>query len=563
MSKRGYRFAAEVREEEDVRPEPSRGPQTADDGDEASVSPESPEAPAGLSPGPSPSPAPAVVGAHARAWRKKAALLACAMLGLTAAAAIFQQGVWERTTEAPKSVAVLPFKIIGATSETELLGMGMADTLSLKLGGLRRTTVLPSTSVFKYAGRDGDAAAAGRELGVDAVLDGTVQRAGPRLRVTVRLIGSEDGQTIWAGQFDETSSDVFSLQDSISEQIVYALARHVGGTGDGAAVALKRPTGDEEAYQRYLLGLYLRHKMSPDALSDAVAHFQQAVGRDPRFALAYAGMADAYSQIAALRHPPLVPSEAWEKARAAATRAVELDDQTAEAYTVLAWYEANVKSDYEEAGRLHLRALSLKPNHAAGHARYAGLLLLTGATLEQVVERLRRAQELDPTSVEPNMVLAYMLELARRDDEAIHYSRRALDIDPTDVNAQEVLGLAYAHAGRCDESVGVFRRLRPHRTRPTLHLAGTAYALAFNGRRAEAETVLAELTERTDGGEQDEPYYMAGVYAALGRRDEAFGWLERIRRPVPELLAHSRTLDPLRGDPQFADFIKRRTGRPQ
>ncbi|HEY9282675.1 MAG TPA: winged helix-turn-helix domain-containing protein [Pyrinomonadaceae bacterium] len=549
MAKRGYSFVADVQEVcGDAPTRPNVQPA-------AGVTVEGPPSPPLRQP--------------ARRWRartafsrsrwKGAALTAC-VLGATASAFfLWGWGGRGRDNPVPATIAVLPFKVRGAANEADLLGLGMADALSLKLSSLSRPAVLPSSSVFKYAGRDGDALQIGRELGVDAVLDGTVHRAGERLQVTARLINPGDGTTIWAGQFDESSPDIFTLQNSISEQIAQALARRVGAPGEHPTS--KQPTRDAEAYQLYLVGAHLRHQMTADALSKAAEQFQLAADRDPNFALAYAGLADAYSLIAALRYPALDAPEAWEKARAAALRAVELDGQTAEAYTVLAWYETHVTRDYEQARRLHLRALALKPNHAVGHARYAGLLLLAGGPLDEAVARLRQAQTLNPTSVEANMVLAYVLELARRHDEAIHYSRRALDIDPENLYAQEVLGFAYAHSRRCDEAVAVFQGLKRHETRPALYLEGTAYALAFNGRKGEAETALAELTERVARRERVEPYNMAAAHAAMGRKEEAFGWLEQVRELSPEFLAHSRTLDPIRHELRFAEFVRARRER--
>lgn len=547
LPKRGYRFVAEVREAGVVEEDDMKRGKAADTDDAAASEAAADDAPGTTA-------CEAAISSPRGAWRRRAAWLACALLAATVAAACLGRWLQEgRKNETPKTIAVLPFRVVGGANEAELLGLGMADALSLKLSGLSRPVVLPSSSVFRYAGRDADPVEAGRDLGVDAVLDGVIQRAGARLRVTARLISPGDGRTIWAGKFDESSTDLFSLQDSISEQIAQALTRRVGGAGEPIN---GRPTRDPDAYQSYLVGLYLRHRMNPDALYRAAEHFRQAVAADANFALAHAAMADCYSMIAALRVPPLRPAEAWERARAAAARAVEIDDRTAEAYTVLAWYATNVTQDYEEARRLHLRALDLKPNHAVGHARYAGLLLLADGRLDEAVARLRRAQELDPVTVETNLALAFALDLARRHDEAVRYSRRALDIDPGDRAAQEVMGLAYAHAGQCDAALAVFRRLE-HPARPALHLQGAAYALALDGRRGEAEAALAELTARAATGGRVEPYYMAAIYAALGRKEEAFDWLERVREPSPDVLAHARTLDPLRRDQRFADFVRR------
>lgn len=543
LPKRGYRFVAEVRE--------VWGVEAGGHDDDAAAGGAGADGAAG--------PNAVAVSTPRRGRRGRGALIACALLGAAVAAAVVAAciGRWlqeDRKDETPNTIAVLPFRVVGGAGEAELLGLGMADALSLKLSGLSRPVVLPSNSVFRYAGRDADPVETGRDLGVDAVLDGVVQRDGPRLRVTARLISPGDGRTIWAGKFDESSSDLFSLQDSISEQIAQGLARRVGGAG---APAGGRPTRDPGAYQSYLVGNYLRHRMNPDALYAAVEHFRQAVVADADFALAHAAMADCYSMIAALKTPPLRPAEAWERARAAAAKAIEIDRRTAEAYTVLAWHATNVTKDYEEARRLHLRALDLKPNHAVGHARYAGLLLLAGGRLDQAVERLRRAQELDPVTVETNLALAFVLDLARLHDESIRFSRRALDIDPGDRAAQEIMGLAYAHAGQCDAAVAVFQRLK-HPARPALHLQGAAYALALGGRRGEAEAALAELTALAAAGERVEPYYMAAIHAALGRKEDAFDWLERVRETSPDVLAHARTLDPLRRDQRFADFVRRR-----
>lgn len=457
----------------------------------------------------------------------------------------------DETGLAVKSLAVLPFRSLEQNGkEEEYLGLGMADATITKLIGLRQLLVVPTSTVLKYAGRKNGVEAVGRKLGVDAILEGTIQRANERVRVTVQLISLDEGKTIWSGKFDEQFTDIFTLQDSISEQVARALALRL--TGAERRHLRKRYTENTEAYQAYLMGLFFWNKKSKEGLSKAVEYFQRAIKKDAGYALAYAGLADSYFWMAYSEFDTLNREEYFEKSRSNALRALELDPFVAEAHAALATVKVKHDRDTIGAESSFERALTANPNCAMAYSRYTYFLAAMGR-LGESLQKIRRAQELDPLSPDANASLAYILYFARDYDEAIRYSHRALMLEPNFLDALLLMGLSYEQKGMIDESIIQFTRAKEANADSTepLELLGHAFAIAGQG--DEARKVLSEL-QSSEKQNSIHPYNVALIHAALGQSNQAFEWLAK---PYPNWTERERMLrfdprmDQLRADSRF------------
>jgi DNA-binding winged helix-turn-helix (wHTH) protein/TolB-like protein/Tfp pilus assembly protein PilF len=451
-----------------------------------------------------------------------------------------------------KSIAVLPFKTIGAQEADERLGLGMADAIILKLETLQQPVTLPTSSVFKFTERGQDPFLIGRQLGVDAVLDGTVQRDGEWVRVTAQLIDIKDGRTLWAGKFNERYSNIFTLQDSISEQLASALIPRLT-SGDRERLT-KRQTQNPAAYQDYLTGIYFWNKRSKEGLTKAIEYFQQAINKDPNYALAYAALADCYCLNTNYSYN-IVSSQESNKAQAAAARkAIELDDTLAESHAVMAAVLANER-DRAGAYREYQRALELNPNYATAHLRYSYFLLYSHY-FDEALRHMRRAQELDPVSPITNGALGYMLLLARQYDESVRYCQRALELDPNVPVVHMTLGVDYELQGKYPEAIAEYKKsdAEDH----IAALQAIAHAYIMSGRRAEAEAMLPEL-ERAPRDAFNVPYNFALIYTALGDHAKAIEWLEqtKLNAMVVAMLKYDPFLDDLRSDPLFTEFLRR------
>jgi TolB-like protein/DNA-binding winged helix-turn-helix (wHTH) protein/Flp pilus assembly protein TadD len=484
--------------------------------------------------------------------------LACALLACAVLLIYFSLQRSARRNEAafnPQSIAVLPFKQVGAGSSDELLGLGMADATISKLSNLHQISVRPTSAVFKYTERQSDPLAAGRELGVDAVLDGTVQHADEHIRVTVQLISISDGRIVWAGKFDERLTDIFALQDSISAQVAQALPMQINV--DERKSLVKRYTEKTEAYQSYIMGIYFWNQRSKEGLNKAVEYFQQAIAADPNYALAYAQLADAYFLLGYYEYSSLPLGEIYAKAKASATKALELDGTLAEAHTAMAMVQMRYDKDSPGAMKSIRRAIEINPNNSTAHLRYAWFLV-NDKQLNEALQEMRRAQELDPLSPTNNTALAAMFIYSRRYDEALKYSRKAVELDPNFYGGRLNLGLAYEQAGLYDEAIAEYRKAGELNGDGLDALARLGHAFAMAGRRAPALKVLRELQARANQDEST-PYGISLIYAALNQKERAFAWLHKaatIHALLTRDLRFDPQLDVLRTDPKFVEFLE-------
>ena len=454
-----------------------------------------------------------------------------------------------------KSLAVLPFESLTSDKNDEYLGLGMAHDTIIKLSGLHKLLVLPTRAVFKYAVSVCDPLAVGRRLGVDAVLEGTIQRVEDRLRVTVRLLSIEDSLTLWAAKFDEDFTDIFSVQDSISEQVVSALSLRI--TGDERNRLRKRATASTDAYQTFLMGLFFWNKRSGDGLRKAVRYFEEAIETDPDYALAYAGLADCCFLIAHGERDPVLRKQAYEKSRTSALTAIKLDPSVAEAHAALATVKVKYDKDTIAAEKSFDKAIAVGPSCAMAYSRYTYFLAAMGR-LGEALQKMRRAQELDPLSPDMNTSLASILYFAREYDEAIRYCERALVLEPNFYEALLWLGLSYSQKHMYTEAIAQLnqaRRIGHDKFEP---LEILAYVFAANGERDKARKTLSELRS-TSKHDELRPYNIALIHAALGQKTQAFEWLakpfvnwtERLR-----ILRFDPRIDVLKNDSRFDSILQ-------
>ncbi len=509
-------------------------------------------------------------------------------------------GETEPTTGA-KSIAVLPFKTLShEENRDEFLGMGMADAIITKLSNIGGIVVRPTSSVIKYFDGEQSAALAGHELDVSYVLDGRIQRGGERVRVTVQLVRTRDGSPLWAGKFDEKFTDFFAVEDAVSEKVAQALVpqlmddgleRELGTAPDAAPARepgattgdplksrttgdpLKprtmpaqgihttpntgpRLTDDEEAHQLYVAGRYFATRRTADGLRQAVERLERAVERDPKFASAWSELADCYALMNWYVEPP--PAGAWEKAVAAALRAVEADDTLAEAHASLGFVKLYYERDWEGAERELSRAVELKPESAVARRWHAFNLSAMGWHDEAVAE-IERAREVAPRSPVVATGVANVLFLAGRFDEAIEQCQRALELDPGSMSTHIVLRWCYERKGMCEEALAVYEQERAFAGDSPTTCAKYAHVLASCGRVEEGRAELEKITSK-GAARGALAYEVAVVYSLLGDDERALEWLGRAAREHAVGLAFVRVdprLDGLRDDARFAELLRR------
>lgn len=449
------------------------------------------------------------------------------------------------------AIAVLPFQAIGA-SGSEYLGLGMADALITKLSNLRQVTVRPTSSIRKYYGSQ-DPVLAGKELSVEWVLDGSVRRSGKRIRVTVQLVNVGDGVLVWAERFDEKFTDIFAVEDSISEQVAKALAPKL--TGEEKRLLAKRYTENIKAYEAFLKGRYFLEKRTTEGCKKGIEYFEQAIAIDPKYALAYAGLANCYLVFG--NYKLLSTLESNEKAEEAILKALELDRELAEAHSSLASLRTR-QWDWSAAEREYKNAIELNPNYAIARVGYALYLGLSGRADEAMVE-IKRAHDIDPLSLPVNSAKGSLLYIARHYDEAVEQFHRALALDADFAVAHFCLGYAYEAQGRYEEALTAYQRSRKGlKNLPELSgCLGRIHALS--GRRAKGVEAIAEL-RRLSNKSYLQSYSIALIYAALGEKDESFRSLEEAYAEHDEdlfLIKVDPRLDSLRADPRFASLLQR------
>ena len=452
------------------------------------------------------------------------------------------------------SLVVLPFTNGSADPNSDYLSDGMTESIINSLSQVSKLRVIARTTAFRYKGRDVDPRSAGQELKVQGILTGKVTQQGDSLLVQVELVDAADGTELWGEKYSRKMSDILTVQAEIARQISETLRLRL--TGDEATRLAKSYTGNSDAYQLYLRGRYYWNKRTNESYSKSIEYFQQAIAKDPNYALAYSGLADAYSFMA--NQSVSSPVDAMPKAAAAALRALELDNSLAEAHTSSAYIKLYYDWDLPGAEQEYKRAIELNPRYATPHHGYGYLLISSGKTAEAFAE-IEKAEEIDPLSLLINTDHGEFFCFARQPSKAIAQLTKVIDMDPTFVRAHFLLGRAYVQNGQCPEAIAEFQKARDLVENSMEMLAALGQGYAWCGPAEEAKRVLSKLEEFSKQ-RYVSPHWFGATYAALGDKDKAFDWLNRAfdRRFGPLIYLKVNPIwDNLRTDPRFPELLKR------
>ncbi len=457
-------------------------------------------------------------------------------------------------TQPLRSVAILPFENVGADPELEYLSDGITESIISSLSQLPSVRVMARSAVFRYKGQGIDPQAVGRDLRLHAVLTVRVVPRGDSLTIGAELVEVQNGWRLWGEVYTRSLSEIFAVQEDIAKEIASNLSLRL--TGEERRVFPKRHTGNVEAYREYLKGRYYCNKMNPDALRKSVGCFQQAIEKDPHYALAYAGLADAYNLFAFFGLRPA--KEVMPLAMEAALEALRLEETLAEAHVTLGTIRDIYDWDWQAGEQEYQRALELNPSYPAGHHGYADHLAALGRTQEAISEILK-AQELDTLSLVYSMEIAWNWFMAREYERALEQSFKTLEMEPLFAPAQHTLGLAYEQMGKPEEAIAAFQRALTGSGGNPVPLAAIAHAYASAGRRREATEKLNELRQLAREAYVP-PYWLALSHAGLDEKDVAFEWLEAAyeQRDVWLVwLKREPRFDVLRSDPRLEHLLRR------
>ena len=486
-------------------------------------------------------------------------------LGASTALAVFIVAVailayWRfsapRDQTAIDSLAILPFTNVTGDSEVEYLSDGLSESLINNLSQLPRLKVIARSSAFRYKGKDATAEEVARSLGVKGILTGRVLRHGENLQISVELMDARDKTQVWGAQYNRSGKDMMAVQQEIALEISRNLRLKLSSAEQSRVGNLH--TSSAEAYELYLKGRFYWNKRTGESLKKSVDYFNQAIEKDPTYALAYVGLADAFIVIPFFSVD--TAQDAYPKAKGAARRALEIDDTLAEAHTAMAAVLMDYDWNLPESNREFKRAIELNPNYANAHHWYARENLVIMGQFDKALAEMQIAQDLDPLSLIINANFGKTYFNARRYDEAIQQLRKTIEIDPSFFVAHHYLGSAYAMKGNFSEALLEYQKAHQLNDDPhVVALLGRLYAVS--GKRDEALRTLVELKSMATHRYVAD-YSLALVYAGLGEKDQAFQLLEKSYRDhtVDMLtLYYDPLIDSLRSDPRFTD-LERRVG---
>ncbi|MGH8003744.1 MAG: tetratricopeptide repeat protein, partial [Limisphaerales bacterium] len=420
-----------------------------------------------------------------------------------------------------KSIAVLPFDNISPDPDNEYFSDGLTEEVITLLSKIRSLKVISRTSAMRYKEVKKPIKQIAGELGVRYILEGSVRKQGSDLRISAQLIDASQDVHLWAEKYRGSFEDVFDIQEKVAEEIVEALKVQL--TSEEEKRLKKRHTEDTEAYRLYLQGRYHWNKRTEAAVKKGIECFAQAIEKDPAYALAYDGLADSYIILG--YYSMLPPREAFPKAKAAAMRALELDENLAEAYPSLAYARHYYDWDWSAAEKDFKRAIELNPNYATAHLFYGNLLTATGRH-EEAISRFRRARELDPLALITNSGIGWAYYFARRYDEAATELLQAIELDPNFFLAHLWLGFVYQEQSMFPEAIGEYEKARAISSGSPITIASIGHTYATSGEYEKAEAVLKELFELAKS-RYVSAYYFGVIYTGLGENDHAFEWLEK------------------------------------
>ena len=530
---RGYRFAAPVTEISASDPADGAEPVPVQAGEQA-----------GLARG---------QGGMRRGTLMRVAATLAALAAAVAIVAVFllgrDHGGAPTLSPQAHTLAVLPFRPLAGTDRNESLELGMAETLIMRLNG-PHLSVTPLSSVRRYADPGEDAVSAGRALGVDTILEGHLQRDGDRLRVSARLVNVEDGRQLWAERYHENFTDIFLVQDTIAAKVWSALTPDLIGAVPSTP---RRYTEDAEAYQLYVSGRFYRQRGNEAGLREGLELFQQAVARDPDFALAHVGVADAHAILGVFGI--VAPHDTFPQAREAVDRALGLAPQLGEAHASLGHIKVQYEHDWDGAEQAFRRAIALNPGYAPAHQMF-GLYLSVSGRFDEGLEEMRSAQALEPSATLYGALIGMLLNYQRRYDEAIDQLKKVLEMDPNLATAHTYLAVSYL---RQDEYELALDHLRQSSSLTPGSAAYLGQVYALSGRPGEAEAELERLIAESRH-RYVSAYDISTIYAALGSTDETFHWLERAFEERSQLIGWvlwDPVFDSIRGDPRYDEVVQR------
>jgi len=489
-----------------------------------------------------------------RRWRLAAAILLPLMLllvawQLTPLRRLLPNG---REPRAINSVAVLPLKDLNGSPEGEYFADAMTDQLITDLARVGSLRVISRTSAMQYKDARKPLPEIARELNVDAVIEGSVLRSGDRVRVTVQLIEAATDQHLWAESYERDLRDIIPLQRGLALDAARQVSGRVGREANRTATSA-RPV-DPLAYEAYIKGRFFWNQRTDEGLRKSVGYLEEAVGRDPEYASAHAGLASAYTVLGF--NSPVTPHDTYPKARRAALRALELDPSLGEAHTALGAIKHKYDLDWEGAEASYRKALELDPGYATAHQWYA-IYLMSRARFDEALEELRKAQELDPLSLIIRVDRGWVLYAARRYGEAIAELRQAFEMNPR-FPGSYFLVLAYAKNRMYDEALAELNRVTGLQGESPVYTSLRGYVHALAGRRSEALKVLGELN-RSAGANHSMSYQFALLHMALEDEAQAVVWLEQIHRERSSwqpFLSVEPELDGLRSAPRFQALLR-------
>lgn len=450
------------------------------------------------------------------------------------------------------SLAVLPLVNASQDPNAEYLSDGITESIINSLSQLPQLRVMARSTVFRYKGQEVDPIEVGNALDVRAVMLGRVLQLGEQLVIKAELVDVADGSHLWGAQYNRQPADILAVQDEISGEIYEKLRLRL--TGDHKQRLIKRYTDNTEAYQLYLKGRFHTSKATREGLQKGIEYFTEAISVDPTYALAYSGLAEAYYGLSSAHLPP---NEAMPKARAAAMKALEMDDTLAEAHASLGLVKVFYEWDWDGAEKEYRRAIELNPGYASAHHWYGWYLALMGR-LDQATGEMKSAQELDPLSLEITSDLGLSFFFARQYDRAVEQFRKALEMEQNFIWARFFIGWAYEQQGLIDEAITEYRRAAQVEDALVIK-AALGHAYAVGGKMDEAEAILAEL-QLLSKTKHVSPYDFALMYTALGEHEKTFECLEQAYENRSEALVWLKVdprLDPLRARPEFISLMRR------
>ena len=453
------------------------------------------------------------------------------------------------------SIAVLPFQNRSSDADTEYLSDGLAESLIYRLSQLPNLKVSPTSSVIRYKGKDIEVTKIASELGVDAVMTGRLAQIGDNLTISVELVDVRNDKLLWGEQYNRKMSDLLTTQREIGAEIASKLQLKL--SGEGEKLLTKRYTDNNDAYQLYLKGRFHFAKRTKSDVERSVEYFKQAIALDPNFALAYSALAHSYNGMTA--YPWMAPKDAVPLAKEAANRALEIDPLLAEAHTALANSLACFDWNWKEAEREFRRALEINPNDAGTHWRYGMFYLMPLGRHEEAIAQGKQSLELEPLDLNHGANLSGLYFYARRYDEALEQARQVHGLDSNFIVGRWALSQAYIEKGMYAEAIELNEKaLQSEPANPVyLRFAGIAYAKA--GRRQDAERILDRFKELAKT-QYVMTYHLALIYSALGDKEKSIAELETALSEHDYLLPRMKVepfLDPLRGDPRYAELMKR------